>query len=109
MRLNIKPLSVNKAWQGRRFKTQAYKDYEKECLSLLKRCKVELFDKMEIRLTVGYSNKLSDIDNFLKPALDVLQIHTGMNDRNIYRLSVEKVITKKGQEFIDFEISEYVV
>ena len=94
--INIKPLSVNRAFQGRRFKTPAYKQYEAEFLLLLKRHEVKLFDLMEIKLTVGYSNKLCDIDNFLKPTLDILQKHTGMNDRNIYRLSVEKVITKKG-------------
>ena len=35
IKVEIKPLSVNAAWQGRRFKTEAYKKYEKEVLSAL--------------------------------------------------------------------------
>jgi hypothetical protein len=31
-KINEKPLSVNLAWQGKRFKTPAYKDYEKAML-----------------------------------------------------------------------------
>jgi hypothetical protein len=31
-KLNEKPLSVNLAWQGKRFKTPIYKAYEKELL-----------------------------------------------------------------------------
>jgi hypothetical protein len=33
--IKIKPLSVNKAWQGKRFKTNEYKQYEKEVSLLL--------------------------------------------------------------------------
>ena len=32
MIVNIKPLSVNQAWAGRRFKTPKYKAFEKEML-----------------------------------------------------------------------------
>ena len=32
MKINIKPLSVNKAWQGKRFKTKKYKAFETELL-----------------------------------------------------------------------------
>ena len=33
--LNVKPLSVNQCWQGRRYKTKAYKQYEKALLQIL--------------------------------------------------------------------------
>ena len=36
MRINIKPLSINCAFQGRRFKTPKYKAYEAEVLLKLK-------------------------------------------------------------------------
>ena len=32
MKIEIKPLSINKCFQGRRFKTNDYKNYEKELL-----------------------------------------------------------------------------
>ena len=35
MYLKIKPLSVNQVWQGKRFKTKTYKDYEKNVLAIL--------------------------------------------------------------------------
>jgi hypothetical protein len=33
--LKISALSVNQAWQGRRFKTKKYKDYEEHLLLIL--------------------------------------------------------------------------
>ena len=35
IKYKIKPLSVNKAWAGKRFKTEDYKSYEKELLLAL--------------------------------------------------------------------------
>jgi len=35
IRLNIKPLSVNQAWQGRRFKTHKYHVFERAVLLML--------------------------------------------------------------------------
>ena len=35
-KIDIKPLSVNDAWQGKRFKTREYTGYEKEMLLKLK-------------------------------------------------------------------------
>ena len=34
--IDIKPLSVNKCWQGRRYKTSEYKAYEEELLWILR-------------------------------------------------------------------------
>jgi len=34
MRVDIKPLSVNEAWRGRRFKTPEYRKYERDILTL---------------------------------------------------------------------------
>ena len=35
IQIHRKPLSVNTCWQGKRFKTPLYKEYEKEILELL--------------------------------------------------------------------------
>lgn len=106
MRLNIKPLSVNKCWQGRRFKTKDYKAYEEELLLTLP--KIEIPDgKMTVIYKVGYSNPLADIDNFIKPFQDILQKKYNFNDRNIYTMIVEKDVVKKGEEYIELEITEY--
>ena len=105
-RINIKPLSINKCWQGRRFKTKAYEAYEEEVLYSLPRLSIGPH-KLVLSLTVAFSNKASDIDNVIKPFLDILQKKYGFNDKQVYRLIVEKKDVKKGEEYIEFLISKY--
>lgn len=101
----IKPLSVNQCWQGRRFKTKAYKQYEKDVLSLLKPHQIKS-GRLSLKIYFGLSNTLNDIDNSVKPFLDILQKKYGFNDKDIYELHVYKLLVKKGCEYIEFEISE---
>ena len=106
--LSVKPLSVNQCWQGRRFKTKAYKQYEKALLALLPNIEFQYKDNLEINIVFGFSSKTADIDNPLKPVLDILQKkYDGFNDRSVYRLTVDKVITKKKEEFISIKINNY--
>jgi Holliday junction resolvase RusA-like endonuclease len=105
MKIQIKPLSVNQAWQGRRFKTPLYKKYEKDLILLLPKDNYSN-KKLRIMVEFGFSNSASDIDNPLKPFLDILQKKYKINDKQIYQLSVKKTITKKGNEFINFNIYE---
>lgn len=105
MRVDIKPLSVNQAWQGRRFKTDKYKSYESSVMLRLKPLNIP-DGNLEVQIQVGFSNKQSDLDNVLKPFLDILQKKYGFNDSRIYHLCVYKRIVPKGQEFISFDIYE---
>ena len=105
MYLKIKPLSVNQAWQGKRFKTKKYKDYEKEILALMPPLSVP-DGRLSVSITFGFSNSASDIDNPLKPFLDCLQKRYGFNDKMIKRLEVDSVKVKKGEEFIEFDIKK---
>ena len=100
----IKPLSVNDSWKGRRFKTDKYKAYEKELLLLLPAIEIPE-GKLQLEIIVGFSSRASDIDNILKPFLDILQKKYGFNDSRIYRLIIDKTITKKGSELIAWKIS----
>ena len=107
MRVNIKPLSVNEAWKGRRFKTDKYKRYQRDVMLLLRPLQIPAAPaKLAISITVGYSNSQSDVDNVAKPFIDILQKKYGFNDSRIYRLTLVKEVVKKGAEFIEFEISE---
>jgi Holliday junction resolvase RusA-like endonuclease len=99
----IKPLSVNKAWQGRRFKTKEYKVYETELSALLPRLNVPN-GKIRIDVTFHFKNSLSDIDNPLKPFLDILQKKYGFNDRDIYELNVKKNVGEDGIEFNIYQL-----
>ncbi|ABV74330.1 hypothetical protein BA3_0045 [Thalassomonas phage BA3] len=104
IKLNIKPLSINCAFQGKRFKTKKYKQYEQECLLLLPR-KVEIPEgKLKVSLFFGFSSKLADADNPVKCFIDILQKKYGFNDNKIYEYSISKVDVKKGEEFIEFKI-----
>lgn len=103
-KINIKPLSVNACFQGRRFKTNNYKTYEKELLYLLP--KGSFKGCLKIDILFGFSSKLSDIDNPLKPFLDILVKKYNFDDRQIFELNVKKEIVKKGQEFIKYKITE---
>ncbi len=100
----IKPLSVNQAWQGRRRKSIKYRDYEKELLLKLPILKVSKRIKLSVSMVVYYSNTRSDIDNFIKPFLDILCLKYGFDDKQIYKLSVVKEIVRKGSEGITFKI-----
>ena len=56
-KLNQKPLSVNLAGQGKRFKTPAYKKYEKEILLRMPAGKVAKDQMLRIEFFFGFSNK----------------------------------------------------
>lgn len=103
MKIWIKPLSVNEAFRGRRFKTKKYIEFQQEML--LKLPKMDIPEgKLEINYKIGFSSKGSDLDNALKQLNDCLQKKYGFNDNLIYRIVAEKKIVKKGQEFIEFNI-----
>lgn len=103
MRVDIIPLSVNVCWQGKRFKTPKYKAYEQELLYRLPKIKLPP-PPYELILRFGFSSKLSDWDNPIKPFQDILQKKYNFNDRDVFRAIIEKKIVSKGFEFIEFEI-----
>jgi Holliday junction resolvase RusA-like endonuclease len=103
-KLNQKPLSVNLAWQGKRFKTPAYKTYEKEILIRMPAGKVAADQMLRVEFFFGFSNKASDLDNPVKLLLDLAQKKYGFNDSHVYELNVRKCIVKKGEDFIQMGI-----
>ena len=109
MKINIKPLSVNKAWKGKRFKSNMYKVYEIELLYKLPKLNIPKKIKLELNIHVGFSSKGSDLDNVCKPFQDILSKKYGFNDNQIYKLIMTKEIVPKKAEFISFNISEYAL
>ena len=106
MIIKIKPLSVNNAWKGQRFKTSDYKVYEMEVYYKLPN-KIVIPDKIKLNIEFGFSNINSDVDNPAKPFLDILQKKYNFNDSHIYKLILEKVKVNKGEEYIKFSFEEY--
>lgn len=103
-KLNEKPLSINEAWQGKRFKTPIYKSYEETILLTMPKGKVDSEEMLRIEFFFGFSNKASDLDNPVKLLLDIAQKKYGFNDKNVFELNVRKCIVKKGDEFIQMGI-----
>jgi Holliday junction resolvase RusA-like endonuclease len=103
IKVDIKPLSVNKVWQGRRFKTKDYANYEKALLLMLPKIKIPQAP-YKVYYEFGLSNKANDWDNSIKPFQDVLQKRYGFDDKDIYEAVVKKVIVPKGQEYVKFYI-----
>jgi Holliday junction resolvase RusA-like endonuclease len=102
----IQPLSVNEAWQGRRYKSKKYKSYETELLYLLPAMAVPE-GALSIEIEFGFSNAAKDIDNPVKPFLDILQKRYRFDDKQIYELYIVKKIVSKGKEYIAFKINKY--
>lgn len=103
MKLDIKPLSVNEAWQGKRFKTPAYKRYETALLFILPKIKLPE-PPYKLSLVFGFSNIAADLDNPAKLFIDCMQKKYGFNDKHIFELNIKKEVVKKGSEFITFTI-----
>ena len=107
MRIDIKPLSVNDAYRGRRFKTPEYKQYEHDLMLLLPK-ELEIPEgKLQVHFKFGLSSKLADYDNPVKALQDIISMKYGFNDNRIYKGTTEKVDVKKGNEFIEFVMQEY--
>jgi Holliday junction resolvase RusA-like endonuclease len=103
MIISKKPLSVNEAWKGTRYKTKLYNAYEKELLLTLPKF-VMPSPPYEIYLHFGFSNKKADIDNPVKPFLDIMQKKYNFNDCDIFSLIIKKSVVKKELEFIEFDV-----
>ena len=103
IQIHRKPLSVNACWQGKRFKTPLYKDYEKEILELLPE-KYEIPEgDLQVRNEFGL-NTMADWDNPVKPLQDILQKKYDFDDRRIMKAEVIKKVVKKGDGYFNFEI-----
>jgi len=106
--LSIKPLSINEAWQGRRFKTKKYKDYERNTLILLGKNKmIKGFVSVEYNFFIK-NFKMSDVGNFEKPISDIV-VKSGLieDDRFITEIVLKKYpINKDEQEYIIIKINK---
>jgi hypothetical protein len=103
-RIPVKPLSVNNAWKGRRFRSDEYKQFQKIVAFSLPKISIPE-PPYAIYFKFGFSNKASDWDNPIKPLQDCLAARYGFNDKLIRRAVVETEIVSKGSEYFEFEIT----
>ena len=108
MRVNLKPCSVNRAWQGRRFKTNDYKDFEKGMLLLIKNTPLMAQKDYGIYLKFHLKNVVaSDLSNFIKTTEDII-VKAGIvkDDRYCWRMLVDKF--RSESDYLEFDIIELV-
>ena len=105
----IKPLTQNMAWKGRRYKSKEYKTYEESIKLYL--CTMNLpkiiaaqpfFLYLEFGITKG-----QDCSNSIKLFEDILCKHLGVNDNCVMSIFARKIITKKTDCFIRFNIFDH--
>jgi len=106
VKLLIKPLSANSAFKGRKFRTKEYDTYIRSVLFLLPKMSIGVAP-YSIILEFGLSNTNNDLDNNFKPFIDCLVKKYDFDDRQIYHLEATKVMVKKGEEYIKFELLHY--
>ena len=104
IRINIKLLSVNEAWKGKRFRTDKYKAYQKIVSYLLPKIEIPKAP-YEVYYTFGFSSASSDWDNPIKPTQDILASHYGFNDKLIKKANITVEQVKKGEEYFEFKIT----
>ena len=107
LEVGIKALSVNEAFQGRRYKTAKFKDFEAQVNLLLPRRKTPMRGQVEISYTFFLTNaSRTDVDNLIKCFQDILVKKNYIeDDRKIYRIHAEKVA--HSSDFIHFAIQPY--
>jgi len=103
-KIEIRPLSVNACWQGRRFKTPEYKAYEEEMLLRLPKEKM-IKGNVEVYIVFFFKYPTKrDVDNCIKPILDIF-VKKGYieDDRFVIHLDITKQKSEKSEGFA-FEI-----
>jgi len=102
----LKPVSVNRAWQGRRFKTKEYKDFEEQMLWTLKGWRKRTNGNYEIHFKFHLKNAAaSDLSNFIKTTEDCI-VTAGIvrDDRYCWRMVIEKF--RSEVDCFEFEIKD---
>jgi len=107
VKIEAKPLSINRAWQGRRYATKEYKDWRKEIEYLMPKKKMIVGD-VDIHIDFFLINdKRTDADNLAKPLFDSI-VRKGYieDDCHIRHLEITKHKSKK--DYIEIKINKYV-
>lgn len=102
-KINIKPISLNHSYTGKRWKTPEHREWRKRILSSLPEMILPATN-LKVYYEFGLSTKRSDIDNYVKNLQDILSEKYHFNDCEIYDLHVKKVIVEKSQEYFLFQI-----
>ena len=110
IKLPIHALSINRAFQGRRFKTGECKQYCKDLFTLLPK-NIHITGFVEVHLKFHLKNwKRTDGDNLVKVLTDCI-VQSGIieDDRKIMKYVIEKFGAETDSievEIVEFELKE---
>jgi Holliday junction resolvase RusA-like endonuclease len=103
--VEVPPLSINKAWQGRRYKTPLYNDWLRHGLYTLPRSDI-ILGSVEVWLTFGMRYpKKADVDNPIKCCLDLL-VKRGYLEDDVQVQSLHVTKEKAEKEYTKIKILE---
>lgn len=124
--LDIKPLSVNKAYKtvikykfvkGKKIpypvrqKSRDYISWKKHFMLIIKQYRFPLFlheDHIAMNIEFGFSSEQSDLSNPVKAFEDCLMEHLGLNDKNVFEINLRKKMVPKGSDYIKFKITKII-
>lgn len=110
IRFKVKPLSVNQAFKGKRFRTGAARLFFDRVILAWRELKKSIRPNLPkkghlfVHYRYGVSNMGTDADNPTKSFQDALFFALGENDKRVRFMLIEKVKAPKSEEFIDWHV-----
>ena len=102
----IQALSQNQAWKGKRYKSPEYRQYQQSInayLTMLHLPKLKPKEDYYLYYEFGIPTR-QDASNCVKLFEDILSDHLGTNDRYVSGFYCRKVITRKEDCYIKFNV-----
>lgn len=102
----VQALSQNQAWKGRRYKSPEYRQYQQIINAYLKTLqlpKIKPKEEYFLYYEFGIPTR-QDASNCVKLFEDILSDHLGTNDRYVTEFFARKVVTKREDCYIKFNI-----
>lgn len=112
LHIPVAALSTNKMYAGQKRRSVYYKAFRKKIFNFLseskeyRRNQVSLKGNLVLKMEVGFSSPLSDLSNVIKSIEDILVAFYDFDDRQIVRIEMDKVLVRKGDEYMDIVISQ---
>lgn len=93
--ITVNPLSVNMVWQGRRFKTKKYKQYEHDVYFQLPKKRISGYVEIEYTFFIN-RYAVRDVSNLIKPLEDIM-VKRGLieDDRFVQKFTAQKKESKE--------------
>ena len=104
--INLQPLSQNQAWSGKRYKSSQYRQYQQDITAYLRTLSLPSIQPKEkyyfyFEFGIPY---MQDLSNGIKLLEDIISDYLGINDRDVDSIFCRKIITKKIDAYIKFNI-----